>query len=202
MPDGRETIVIGDAPQTSERCHVQGENLRQFTGTCGICSCEAVLQRFGVEVTEDQLVEHAVAHGTCFISADLSECGGTTVADQVRILSDFGVPATYDLLDSIEELAQYLELGRSVIICADSGVLWNQTGDGDGADHAVVATHVARDPWTHDIQGIVINDSATGVAGRLVEVADLESAWLATGGICVVTELTPADLARKDSRNA
>jgi len=197
LPDGRETLVIGDVAGQAEGHHLQGENLRHYGGTCGICSCEGVLRRFGIEVTEAELVEHAAARGECHVGEDLAESGGTTVGDQIRILADHGVPASFERAESLEDLAQFVEHGHGVIIAANAGVLWDDStfyGDG-GPNHAVVATGIARDPGTGEIQGIYVNDSGTGQAARFVEADDVAWGWLDAGGGCVVTDITePARL--------
>jgi Peptidase_C39 like family len=200
LPDGRETIVIGDVHALSEGHHRQGENLHGFGQTCGICSCEAVLRRFGVDVIEAQLVEHALVRGECHVADDPAESGGTTLADQVRILSDFGVQARFEWADSVEELVQHVEHDRGVIIAVNAGELWDDrtySGDG-GANHAVVVTGVAQDPETGDIQGVFVNDSGSGVARRLLDVVDLRWSWLEAGGSYLVTDLSAADLTRRD----
>lgn len=194
LPDGRETVVIGDVDGLADFTHPQGDNPFGFLGTCGLCSCECILRQFGIEVTEADVVEHAIDHGECHISDDPTACGGTTVGDQVAILGDYGVPAHYELGGSLEDLAASLEQGRGVIIEANAGVLWDDVNayDNGQINHAVVATGVARDPSTGEIQGFYVNDSGTGEAGRFVDAATMREAWMDPGGVSVVTDIVRA----------
>ncbi|MGV4983281.1 hypothetical protein ACVB8X_01820 [Streptomyces sp. NRAIS4] len=191
LPDGSETLVIGDVEGAAASGHRQGQNGYGFLGTCGLCACEGVLRWFGIEVTEHDVVDHAVRNGLCHVSDVAAECGGTTMEQQARILSDLGVPAAVMEYRSLEELAAMLEEGRAAIIAANAGVLWNDADywDYGQANHAVQVTGVARAPATGGIQGFYINDSGTGQEARFVSAADLASGWLEAGGLAVVTDL-------------
>lgn len=191
LPDGGETLVIGDVEGAAESGHLQGRNGYGFLGTCGLCACEGVLRWFGIEVTEHDVVDHAVRNGLCHVSDLAAECGGTTMEQQACILDDLGVPAAVLEYRSLEELAGVLEEGRAAIIAANAGVLWNDADywDYGQANHAVQVTGVARAPATGGIQGFYINDSGTGQAARFVTAADLRAGWLEAGGCAVVTDL-------------
>jgi hypothetical protein len=189
LPDGRETVVIGDVETFSEYCHHQGDNSFGFRGTCGLCSCEGIMRQFGIEVTEADVVAYAIAHGLCSMEGSSDKRGGTSVLEQARILSDFGVPAHYETARSLEDLAAALEHGRGVIVGLDCGVLWDDANYYDGrANHAVTPIGVARDPETGQIQGFYINDTGTGESGRFVDAATMDEGWVKMGGTCVVTD--------------
>ncbi|TVZ94933.1 MULTISPECIES: hypothetical protein [unclassified Streptomyces] len=191
LPDGRETLIIGDVDTYADFTHRQGDNPYGFQGTCGLCSCEGVLRQFGVDVTEGDVVAHAVSHGLCETGGDDATArGGTTLPDQARILSDYGVPAHVESADSLEDLAANLEQGHGVIIAANAGVLWDDATywDGGQANHAVVPIGVARDPATGEIEGFFVNDSGTGESARFVDAATMADSWLGAGGNCVVTD--------------
>ena len=191
LPDGRESITIGDVSRLAEFGHLQGRNDMGFLGTCGLCSCETVLNQFDVPVSERDVVEYAAGHGLCEVSADPADCGGTTSDMQARILTDYGVPAHVERGQSLEDLAANVEQGRGVIVSANAGVLWNDAYayEFGQANHAVAVIGVARSPGTGDVQGFYINDSGTGAAGRFVPASEMTEAWLETGGACVVTDM-------------
>jgi hypothetical protein len=189
LPDGRETVAIGDVKAFSDFCHLQGDNPFGFQGTCGLCCCEGILRQFGIEVVEADVVAHALAHGLCSLEGGLDMRGGTSVLDQVRILSDFGLPAHYETGGSLEDLATALKQGRGVIAGVDAGILWDNADYYDGhANHAVTAIGVARHPETGEIQGLYINDTGTGEAGKFVDAARMAEAWQQMGGTYVVTD--------------
>ncbi len=194
LPDGREGLVSGDVEGLADLNHQQGDNPYGFQGTCGLCSCEHILNQFGIDVTEADVVEHAVANGECYVSDDPTQSGGTSVENQAQILNDYGIPAHVEQAGSLEDLAADIEQGSGVIIEANAGVLWNDVnyyGHGE-ANHAVAVTGVARDPATGEIQGFFIDDSGTGNSGQFVDAATMTDAFLAAGGASVVTDVAQA----------
>ncbi|GIH29428.1 hypothetical protein Aph01nite_77380 [Acrocarpospora phusangensis] len=190
LPDGRESLVLGDVSGLAEYNHLQGTN-PDFQGTCGLCSDMNQLRRFGVDVTEAELVDYAVQNGLCNVSDDPTKSGGTTPFEQAKILSDFGVPAHVETGDSLEDLAANVEQGRGVIIEANAGELWQDANylESGQYNHAVSVTGVARNPSNGEIQGFFINDSGTGESGKFVDAATMDAAWLQAGGFSVVTDI-------------
>ena len=147
------------------------------------------MREFGIEATEAAVVKYAIAHGLCYMEGGPHQLGGTSVLSQARILSDLGVPAHYETARSLEDLAAALEQGRGVIVELDCGALWDNADYYDGrANHAVTPIGVARDPGTWQIQGFYVNDTGTGEAGRFVDAATMDEAWVKMGGTCVVTD--------------
>lgn len=191
LPDGRETVVIGDVSSFSEYCHPQGDNPFGFRGTCGLCSCELIMRQFGLEVTETDVVAYAREHRLCHTRGAPAKRGGSSVLQQVRILSDFGVPAHYETARELDDLAASIQDGRGVILAVDAGVLWNDANAYAGQiNHAVTAIGVARDPETGQIQGFYINDTGPvpPTPGRFIDIATMDEAWVKMGGACVVTD--------------
>jgi hypothetical protein len=194
LPDNTEVLVVGDVERFRDCNHKQGANDLGFLGTCGLVSCEDVLRQFGIEATETSVVNYAARHGLCDISATPPECGGTTEYSQAQLLTELGVPAHAEFGNSQEQLTQYIEEGRGVIIEVNAGELWNSPehlGFGE-INHAVVVTGVARDPVTGEIEGFYINDSGRGYrsdSGRFVDTDVMRYAWEAVGGTCVVTDI-------------
>lgn len=191
LPDGRESLLIGDVESFKDLVHPQGDNPFDYQGTCGLCSCEGVLGQFGVDVSEAEIVEYAKENDLCNNEGDKSMRGGTTVDHQVQILSDYGVPAHAESAGSLEDLAANLEQRRGVIIEANAGVLWDDpfSYDGGDANHAIVPIGVDRDPATGEILGFRVNDTGTGESDRFVPAETMRDAWLEAGGMCVVTDI-------------
>jgi hypothetical protein len=194
LPDGSEALVIGDVEGLRQHGHKQGNNELGFLGDCGLVSCENVLRGFGQEVTENDIVCFAVANGLCTLDERPQFAGGTTLQNQADILNAFGVPAHYEMQCSLDDLAEYLEEGRGVIIQVDSSVLWNQPSYTLGnVDHAITLTGVAHDPATGEIRGFYVNDSGSGSSGRFVDRDVMDnmfngSPWGGPGA-CVVTDI-------------
>lgn len=201
LPDGREAIVFGDPEGCKEFNHKQGDNDLGYRGTCGLVSCEDILNQFGKNVTENEIVHHARDNDLCtnnrfleWLAPEL--CGGTTPENQAHVLKDYGVPARVKDGASIDDLARFVEDGRGVIIEINAETVWEvneQDDDSDGrANHAVVVTGLARDPVSGKVQGFYINDSGSGKSGQFVNVKTMQQAWSQAtgpygGGCCVVT---------------
>jgi hypothetical protein len=191
LPDGRETVVIGDVDGLADYNHKQGDNSAGFEGTCGLVSCEDVLRQFGVDVTEDNIVDHAAGSGECYVGDDPEKSGGTSSESQAQILNDYGVPAHTESGQSLEDLAADVERGSGVIVSANAGYLWDDANayDSGQSNHAVVVTGVARDPETGELQGFFINDSGTGNSAQFVDASTMQAAYVETGGNAVVTDV-------------
>jgi hypothetical protein len=194
LPDGRPTIVIGDVSGYADFNHLQGDNPYGFQGDCGLCSCADVLDQFGHNVSEADVVQHAVGHHECAVTGDAATSGGTSVGDQVHVLHDYGVPAHGVQHESLEDLASNVEHGHGVIVEANAGYLWNDPNyvENGQANHAVTVTGVARDPQTGQIQGFYINDSGDGQSAQFVSASTMTHAWVDSGGQAVVTDVVHA----------
>ena len=118
---GREILVIGDVQHCKDFNHKQGMNLYGFGGTCGLVSCEDVLRQFEKDVTENDVVRHAIEAGLCTITDDPADCGGTTLVDQARILTDGGVAAHPEVGCSPSDLSRWVMEGRGVILAVNAG---------------------------------------------------------------------------------
>jgi hypothetical protein len=197
LPDGSETIVLGDVHGLADLAHQQGANVFGLEGTCGLCSCQDVLSQFGLNVSENDMILHAVENRQCELAADPAEAGGTSAETQAELLTDYGIPATVEQGRSLEDLAGDVEHDRGVIIETNAGVLWDDaTYYGNGrANHAVSVIAVGRDPESGQIQGFYVNDSGPGIGGRFVGADTIAQAWLDAGGISVTTDVTRADAA-------
>lgn len=194
LPDGRDTLIYGDASDATDFISRQGDNPQGFKGTCGLVSCTNVLREFGVEVSEADVVRHALVNLECNVDVqDADASGGTTPDTQARLLGEFGVPASVERHGSLESLAAEVEAGHGVIIGVNAGLLWENPDAWDfgQANHAVTVRAVARDPATGELQGFFIADSGRGLdadARRFVSADLMDQCHIAAGGLSVVTE--------------
>jgi hypothetical protein len=193
LPDGREVLIIGDPDGYADFNHQQGDNDLGFQQDCGLCSSQDVLNQFGIDVTENDVVHHAVENGECDVNpTDAANSGGTTADWQANLLSDYGVPAHVENGGSIDDLANNITDGHSVIIEVNAGTLWNDANSyGDGsANHAITVTGVVRDPATSEITGFFVNDSGDGKGEKFVDASTMQQMWADVGGQSVVTDAT------------
>jgi hypothetical protein len=190
---GREVVVLGDVEGCKELNHHQGDNPYGFQGTCGLVSCEDVLRQFGFEVTEGDVVRHALIADLCNQSDDPAECGGTSMYGQTQILVDGGLAAHPVVGAELGDLAGWVGEGRGVIVEVNAGELWDDTRamDNGGANHAIVVTGAALDPESGALVGFYINDSGRGYpadSGRFVSIDLMQRAWAEAGGGAVITD--------------
>lgn len=192
-PDGKEVIVYGQPNDFAEFNHQQGDNDLGFQEDCGLCSSQDVLNQFGVQVDENDIVHHAVQNNECYTDATNPSNSGQTTADwQAQVLSDYGVPAHVENGGSLDNLADNVQAGHGTIIEVNAGVLWNDANSyGDGSsNHAITVTGVVRDPSTNEVTGFYINDSGDGKSAQYVDAATMQTAWVDAGGQSVVTDAT------------
>jgi len=191
LPDGSPTLVIGDVRGYAAFNHLQGENAEHDCGDCGIVCCAEVLDQFGVMLTEAEVVRHADRLRELHVVAGHPEQSGWTLpAEQAAILRDYGVPAHEEDGQPLERLATAVQQGYGVIAAVNAGVLWSSAGFlGDGqANHVVTLTGIARDPYDGALEGVYVNDSGSGRSGEFVSVHLMTTAFVRTGGFCVITD--------------
>lgn len=193
----REVLVLGDVVQCRELNHRQGDNPFGFLGTCGLVCCEDVLRQFGIDVTEAEVVRHALGRGLCTVTDDPAACGGTSEAWQARILSEAGIPARVETHGGLSELAEWVQEGRGIIVEVNAGELWNDANayEHGQANHAIVVTGAGIDPRSGQLLGFYVNDSGRGYpgdSGRFVPADLMQRMWVNAGGNAVLTELMRA----------
>lgn len=188
--DGTEVIVIGEPQKWAEIGHIQGDNGLGFKGTCGLVSCETVIKQFDIEVSESEIVDLAARHGWCVTDGSSSQCGGTQFSDMVSILDHYDIVAHEETVDSLEDIASFIDEGRTMIVGVNAGILWDDVNSYDfgQANHAIVVTGYERDIKTGVITGVYINDSGSGDFGKLIDVQTMQDSFVNVGGRCVVTD--------------
>ncbi len=191
LPDGQPTVQIGDVVADAAYNHRQGNNAENDRGDCGIVCCADVLSQFGLFRTEADVLRHAVdCRELHVVVGDPDRSGWTLPAEIARILTDYGVPAHDGQGWSIEQIAAAVQRGHGVIAAVNAGVLWSDArvlGNGQ-ANHAVTITGVGRYPYDGALQGFYINDSGTGRSAQFVSAHLMTTAFVRTGGFCVLTD--------------
>ncbi len=192
-------IIIGDPDGWKKFNHKQGDNDQGACGTCGLVSTEQILNRFGKNITENEIVHCAIKNELGDFKPETSPRykGGTIPEELAKILKVNGVPAQVKDGASIDDLARFVEDRRGIIIAVNSATLWDQmydSSDGD-ADHAIIVTGLKRTRDTGKILGFYINDSGDipPKSGRFVSADKMQEMWTqSTGrfgyGNCVITD--------------
>ncbi|MBY0405529.1 MAG: hypothetical protein K2X66_16625 [Cyanobacteria bacterium] len=172
----------------------QGDAVNGFRGTCGLVSAANVLTMAGVKMPDDPeryVVNYARNKGYCTTGSSSGKNGGTSFANQARILREHGVGAkSYEggRGQSAEELAKAVESNKGVILGIDAYSSWNGRGF-QRVNHAVTLTGAVRDKETGALKGFTILDSGSRQKSKFLSVAEFKRI---TGGrdkaSCVITD--------------
>jgi hypothetical protein len=178
-----------------------GENTiqQQYSDTCAIKSQQIIMQEFGIQVTEDELVEWSAENG--LYQGD----GSGTSMDAVGVLLDqAGIPVTQtvnaDIFDITSELAQ----GHRIIVGIDSGELWakdqgiweqikewwEDLWGNEMPDHALIVSSIDNsDPKNPQV---VLTDPGSGEI-RHYPLDQFMDAWKDSGCFMASTDIAPAE---------
>lgn len=186
--DSADEAVIGTPDQDAGFWHQQDTNF-----TCAVVSQEMILNQFGIDVSESQLVYDATSNGW------LTD-GGTSVADMGNLLQYYGVDTHTNFNGDISDIMTELSQGHKVIVAVDSGEMWGQDGIfsdflemGGVADHALVISGVDVSDPDHPM--VFVNDPGdpTG-GGKAYPMEEFMDAWSDSGCHYVATNEAPPDL--------
>ena len=169
-----------------------------YPDTCAIKSQQLILEDFGIDVSETQLVQTANANGWY-------NGGGTNPQDVGNLLNLAGIPVTKqdgNVFTLVNELAQ----GHKVIVGVDADELWhNNTNDEkwmnwvndffgpQGGNHALIVAGIdTSDP--NNIQ-VIVKDPGSGDDGKPYPLDQFMDAWSDTHCYMVSTNLSAPEFA-------
>jgi hypothetical protein len=186
--ESADDSVIGTPEQDAGFWHQQGTNF-----TCAVVSQEMILNQFGIDVSESQLVYDATSNGW------LTE-QGTSTADFANLLESYGIDTHTNFNAGISDIMTELSQGHKVMVSVDSGEMWGQDSlfsdffdGGMGADHALVITGV--DVSDHDNPMVIVNDPGDPTGGGKAYPMDLfVDAWQDSSCLYVATNDAPPDI--------
>ena len=156
---------------------------QQYPDTCAIKSQQLVLEDFGIDVSETQLVQTANANGWY-------NGGGTNPQDVGNLLNLAGIPVTKqdgNVFTLVNELAQ----GHKVIVGVDADELWHNDSVSEkwtnwandffgpqGGNHALIVAGIdTSDP--NNIQ-VIVKDPGSGEDGKPYPLEQFMDAWADT----------------------
>jgi hypothetical protein len=155
-----------------------------YPDTCAIKSQQLILQDFGIDLPQEQLINEAMNMG-------IYEPGsGTQPVDVGKLLDLHGVPCTATHDATILDLTRALAQGHKVIIGVDSGELWNAGSHeliedfmGEVADHALIVAGI--DVSTNEV---ILTDPGSGNEGARYPLEQFLDAWQDSGNFMVETQ--------------
>ncbi|MDR2171461.1 MAG: C39 family peptidase [Planctomycetaceae bacterium] len=169
--------------------------------TCAVVSQEMILNDFGIDVSESQLVYTATSNGW------LTE-NGTSISDMGNLLEYYGVSAHTNYNGDLSSMVNELARGHKVIVAVDSGELWSGgsfweklTGiDNNTPDHAIVVSGVDFSDVNNP--QVVVNDPGIpDGAGMRYPLAHFLEAWNDSNCTYVATDNAPPDIANDPNFN-
>lgn len=167
--------------------------LQQTNFTCAVVCQQMILNQFGIDVSEAQLVYDAAANGWLTQS-------GTALHDMGKLLEYYGVPVHYGYGEGVEAIVSEIARGHKVIAAVDSGELWKQDSffedwiNPHGRDHAVMVYGV--DFSDVNCPKVVLNDPGDpGGKGKPYPLEEFLDAWRDSNYFYVATDYAPTGLA-------
>lgn len=167
---------------------------QSYPDNCAIRCQELVLRDFGINVSEDDLINQASNQGW------YSPGGGTSPEDVGNLLELHGVQVKRYDNANVFTLTSELAKGNRVIIGVDSGELWNQGFDEDiedisgmsAADHALIVSGIdTTDP--NNVK-VVLTDPGSGDVAKEYPIDQFIDAWQDSNCFMVST-VEPAPIA-------
>lgn len=159
-----------------------------YNNTCAIRVQQLILQDFGIEVSEDELIEIAEQNGWF--------SDGTSAEHVGNLLDYYGVETQRFNNGNVFSLANELAQGHRVMVAVDSGELW-EPGWGENLedfftqqpDHAVIVAGLdTTDPENITIQ---LMDPGTGDIAASYQLEQFMDSWQ-DAGFQMVTTMEPA----------
>ncbi len=169
-----------------------GDVHQQYADTCAVQCQRLILNDFGVDVSEDQLVREAEARHL------YTPGSGTSIGDVGKLLEAHGLSVHRVQDANVFNLATELAQGHKVIVGVDSAELWHQNsvlesiadrlGIGE-ADHAVIVSGI--DTTDPDHVKVVVTDPGTGDVAKRYPLTEFLDAWR-TSDFSMVSTTEPA----------
>lgn len=161
-----------------------------YSDTCAIQSQHLVLKHYGIDVTQNEMIEVAKANGW-YITGH-----GTPMEYIGKLLEHYGVDVEVTEGGKIFKLANELAQGHQVIVGVDSGELvrpeeeaWEDATYGEEADHALVVVGLdATDP--NNVK-VIVTDPGTGHRQWAYSQEQFMDAWKDSNCFMVSTEQSP-----------
>lgn len=168
-----------------------------YNDTCAIRSQQLVLQEYGIDVSQEELIEIAKSNGW------YAEGFGTPMEDVGKLLEYFGVDAHASVGNNIFNLANELAQGHQIIVGVDSGELNNpflEYGEdyttGERADHALVVVGV--DTSNPDDVKVIVTDPGNGTRQWAYSEQQFVDAWKDSNCFMTTTDRAPDSLSDFD----
>lgn len=186
-----ETKIINEVMENSS---IMPDIQQQYPDSCAIKSQQIILNEFGIDVSEDQLVQFSYDHG--WYNGDGS---GTAPGDVGNLLETANIPVTRQEDANVFNLVSELSQGHKVIVGVDSEELWGNKlmawlkdfFVGDTPDHALVVAGIdTSDP---DNVMVIVDDPGSGDYHKAYPLDQFMDAWSDAQCYMVSTDIPVPD---------
>lgn len=166
-------------------------NVYQFyDDTCAIQSQHLILQQFGIDVSQEELITIAKENGW------YAEGYGTPMNMVGKLLDYYGINVNASVGNNIFNISNELAQGHQIIVGVDADELINPTKSfghdflfGESANHALLVVGIdASDP--NDVQ-IIVTDPGTGNRQMAYSAEQFMDAWKDSDCFMVSTDAVP-----------
>lgn len=167
---------------------------QQYPDSCAIKSQQIILNEFGIDVNEDQLVQFSYEQG--WYHADGT---GTAANDVGNLLETANIPVTRQEDANVFNLVSELSQGHKVIVGVDSEELWGDKFSawlkdffmGDTPDHALVVAGIdTSDP--NNVM-VIVDDPGSGEYHKAYPLEQFMDAWSDAQCYMVSTDIPVPD---------
>ena len=167
---------------------------QQYPDSCAIKSQQIILNEFGIDVNEDQLVQFSYEQG--WYNADGT---GTAAGDVGNLLETANIPVTRQEDANVFNLVSELSQGHKVIVGVDSEELWGNKFMawlkdffmGDTPDHALVVAGIdTSDP--NNVM-VIVDDPGSGEYHKAYPLDQFMDAWSDAQCYMVSTDIPVPD---------
>jgi len=194
----RQDTYVGARP--AETLHGQEELdiafdpkvYQYYPDTCAIQSQHLILEQFGINVSQEEMIEVAKLNGW------YAEGYGTPLDCVGKLLEHYGVRVEATEGNNIFNLASELSKGHQIIVSVDSGELVNPDSEinedllsGESADHSL--TVVGLDTTNPDDVKVIVTDPGTGNKQWAYSEKQFLEAWKDSNCYMVSTEQSPQE---------
>lgn len=169
--------TIGEPDTAAAQCRAlasgrTSNTTSQSYNNCGVESSRQLINRSGNPISEDTLLDEAMASGDAAQEPTRFASGGTGPDGRENILDSHGVPS-HQVSQGMRNISQAVAEGRGVITSHDAGILWNDA-QYNGGGHAIVPTGLEYDA-NGRLQNVIVNDTGQGQCGQKIPADQFES---------------------------
>ncbi|MBQ6772100.1 MAG: hypothetical protein IJP44_14135 [Bacteroidales bacterium] len=174
---------------------VSGEVYQWYQDTCAVKSQQLVLERFGIDVPQEMLMEIAENNGWYHVDGGM----GTPMNCIGNLLEYYNIPTTSVVGANVGNLVAELAQGHQIIVGVDSGELHHgpireTLRDfflGGTPDHALIVAGIDLSDPNHSY--VVLKDPGTGDVAKPYPLEQFIDAWKDSQCFMVSTDIPTPD---------